>query len=137
MGKDYTHNIMVRYFDYDKDYQTYKSWWDGEVPDKEFLPTVGFSVEYSGELIACGFLYQTDSAFCVFDWFACSPKIRRAERKACLQALVNSVIFCAKKLNFKIIYTSVQNKSFVKLLLESGFQDSAINCAQHVFAKVG
>jgi len=71
----------------EEDYETICKWWDfwfkRSLP-KEFLPDdgkSGFMIEKNNQLVACGFLYITNSKVAFLGWVISNPKYKQKDRK--------------------------------------------------------
>jgi len=130
-------DILIRSFDYDKDYVELTDWWKRHgsfAPDKEHLPKtglLGYHIE-SGEKVCAGFLYNTDSSICVFEFFIVNPDISKEIRDAGLDKLINRIIELATQKEYSLIYTSVGVPKFIDRLESKGFVKAEIN-QQHMF----
>ena len=117
-------NICRRRFDYSKDYAIISRWWEEHgscVPSPEYLSPNGLIIEISGNPVAAGFLYKTDSAICVFEWVIVNPKADKKQRNQALYYLIETAQKWAARTGFKMIYTSVKGPKFVERLKEKGF----------------
>lgn len=121
-----------------KDYPIVESWWEkhGAFPlSLEYYSKTGIIVEGTVPLCA-GWLYDTDSAICVFEFVVCNPDAPREERNKGLNELIKHIIKLAQKRNYKLIYSSVKGEKYIKRLMEQGFVE--VDKEQtHCFYKIG
>ena len=100
-------------------------WWEGWGWDKmppNFLPEIG-AVAYNDDDIpvAAAWLYQTDSAIAIIDWYVTSPKIRGKARNGYIEEITKRLCGIAKELGFLQAYTFVRNPHLIKRLEKEGF----------------
>ena len=123
-SKNTGHKLVRRKFNLDKDYGILKKWWEkhgSDLPKPEFLSETGLVIEVNGEMTAAGFIYKTDSAFCIFEWFVVNPDSEKKHREMALDYLVESVVEWKEKAGFKVIYTSTKGKRMINRFKEKGF----------------
>jgi hypothetical protein len=92
-------------------------------PTEEILPKVGCVVESKGRLLACGWLYTTDSSLAFLSWLACNPNIEGPLGDAALQKLVEDVqkvVETNTKIRTVMILT--RSKDFAVKLKHLGFK---------------
>lgn len=116
--------ISFEIFDPSKHYSEIYQWWVEQnwspIPITH-LPTTGIVV-YSDDKMACAaWIYKTDSAFCIFDWFVANPKIRKKERSDCLNYLIDTGKTIANKMGFRSIYITTKNESLISRLEKNKF----------------
>lgn len=102
------------------DYWTLASWWNAHnwpCPDQEMLPETGFIVED----VCAGFLYKTDSKIAWLEFIISNPKIEKEKRTQSLDLVISALCEEAKKLGFKVIFTSVQHKKLIQRYENHGF----------------
>ena len=85
------------------------------------LPENGFISCVDGELAAAGWLYKTDSAFCLFEWIVANPDVRRERRAAALDHLFEHAKTSAKSLGFQTIFMTAHSGPLIKRLVTNGF----------------
>jgi len=141
MGQESIERIMVRArkFDLSKDYDILVSWWrahDSFPPNREHLSPIGIVVEVEGKPVCAGFLYNTDSKICVFEFVVSNPEATKDDRHKSLNYLIKTVQSLAKELKYTLIYTSVNIESYIKKLKNAGFIEADRN-QTHMFYEVG
>lgn len=111
-------------------------WWkkSGWLPlPVEHLPEIGIVV-YTDDTPACaGFIYQTDSAFCWFDFVVANPKVRRQKRSDCLSFLIKESKRIAEQMGFKTIIHSVKHPVLISRLEKEGFVSTEKNMTNLTF----
>ena len=110
---------MVREYTRD-DYKEVSGWFHKRsIPiTEDYLPKHGFIVPG----IAAGFIFSTDSNFCIFECFVSNPNTTRSVRKEALSEIVTSMIQKAKELNFKEAYGFATSKTMIQIGEEQGFK---------------
>ena len=126
MGQANSKHFMVSYrkFDFNRDYDTILSWWEkhcGFAPKPDHLSQNGIIVEANGMPICAGFLYQTDSAICVFEFVVCNPDAPKSAREEGLKALITAIQCSAYAMGYKLIYTSINIQAYIRKLKNAGF----------------
>jgi hypothetical protein len=110
---------MVRQFT-DADMEEVMGWFHSRkieiTPD--YLPKTGFIAPG----VAAGFIYRTDSNWCIFENFISSLETTKESREAALSMIIDYMIIEAKKLGFKHVYGFVTPKSMLRRGLERGFR---------------
>jgi hypothetical protein len=128
MGQANAEHIVVDFFQrdftFERDYDIIHAWWNahGSFPPKpEHLPSTGIVIEADREPVCAGFLYQTDSAICVFEFVVSDPNAEKAIRDAALSFLIQAAKEWAKSLGFTLIYSSVKGLKYISRLEKEGF----------------
>lgn len=101
-----------------------ESWWKehGWTPvHPSLLPSTGFIVWQGLQPLAAGFLYLTDSKFCVLDWVLSAPKSDRIERGKALDLLLDSLIQAARTNEKSVIFTTVKHPRLIERYKAHGF----------------
>ncbi len=81
----------------EEDYEIFSDWWvkwEWPVMPKEFLPDNGkggLMVEKNGVPIVCGFVYENNSKFWIFEWMISNPKYRDNDRQEAIELLITSI----------------------------------------------
>jgi len=130
--------IEARKFDLSKDYGTICSWWqkhDSYAPMPDHLPPTGIIVENAKSPICAGFLYNTDSKICVFEFVVSNPEVSKEDRDKCLKLLIETIQEIAKELEYTLIYTSINIEAYIKKLKSAGFIEVDKN-QTHMFFKM-
>lgn len=115
---------MVRVFDFDKDYGILQQWWTAHgsnPPRPEHLSSTGLIVEVGGKPVCSGFLYNTDSKICVFEFVVCDPKASKDDRNVALPELIENIKQIAATRGYTLIYTSIYIKRYIERLKNAGF----------------
>lgn len=98
-----------------------RSWYEKRekpVPTGD-LPKVGF-IEPN---VACGFLYQTDSDFCLIEGYATNPEAESKMRNEALNAITAALIEAASSLGFKKVYAITKETSISGRAVNHGFRE--------------
>lgn len=101
-------------------YESLCSWWkahDWSVIDLDLLPATGFIVPN----VCAGFLYATDSGFCLSEFIISNPAIEYKIRSEGLDMLINKLAEEAKKKGYKVMFTSVEHEGLIKRYENNGF----------------
>jgi len=123
--------MKSRLFDFVLDYSDICQWWLGwrgwDTPVKsECLPQTGIIVENNGEKLCSCFIYRTDSAWCVINWFLMNPKAKKENRKGCIEFLIKAATKKAKDMGFKYVDVMVDKESVIKKLEKEGYKRAEI-----------
>lgn len=110
------------------DYKQYASWFD-TAPELEDLPPIGL---VSGDMKAVGFLYRTDSTFCVLAFWHANPDNKPKETHLALKQVVMGLCDIAKEIGKKNVFITTANRAMIKLLKKLGFY----NADGHLILKV-
>lgn len=116
------------------DYDVINEWWQEHgsfAPDKHHLPKNGIIV-YDVENIAAGFLYNTDSSICVFEFVICNPNVSKEKRDEGLDLLIKGAIEWAENNEYSLIYTSIGIQKYIQRLKDNDFIE-ADNNQTHMF----
>lgn len=122
-----------------EDYPELVTWWKWfrfEPPKIEMLPNNmldGVIISENGVNIFAGFIYRTPSAFCFMEFIVSNPAIKdRKLRKEALSLLIGVISQLAKKMGFKLIYSSIKNESLINHYLDNGFVKGSLNCTEMI-----
>lgn len=117
--------MNVTLFNRETEYPIVCDWWKSHswpAMPLDHLPPLGFMASVDGIPAAAGWLYQTDSAFCIFEWIVANPEVRREKRAAALDALIQQAKTAAAEMGFKSIYMSIKHEGLLKRLEGFGFE---------------
>jgi hypothetical protein len=131
-------DTKIRKFDLLKDYDMLYKWWKSHgsfPPEPEHLSPTGLVVEVEGNPVTAGFLYNTDSKICVFEFVIADPDANKKVRAKALNFLIESMKVLAKNLGYSLIYTSIGIKPFINKLAVAGFIEADKN-QTHMFYKI-
>lgn len=84
----------------------------------DYFPTTGFIV--SGK--AAGFVFATDSNFCIFECFIGNPEISREERQEALRHIVPAMIEEAKEMGYKQAFGFATSSTMIQIGIENEFK---------------
>ena len=131
--------VKAKRFDLSKHYDIIQQWWINHgsfPPEPEHLAPIGVMVEVEGKPICAGFLYNTDSKICVFEFVVCDPFASKNNRSKGLRHLIKRIKNLAEELDYSLIYTSVGIQPYIKKLKEADFKEIDTN-QTHMFYKIG
>ena len=118
--------MKVDRFDWDKHGDAMFSWYEGHgwpsLP-KAMFPTVGFVVEG----LCAGWLYQSDSVVCWFEWIVSNPEAEKRQVHKALAELYDHAIIQSEELGYSSIFSSFNHKGLIRLAEKKGFQVTDTN----------
>lgn len=112
-----------------KDYKEYSSWFKNP-PKVEDLPRTGV---VSGDMKAAGFLYNTDSTFCIIAFWHANPKNTNRETYNSLKEVIIGLCHIAKIYGKKNVFITTNKRGMIHLLKRLGFY----NDDGHLILRVG
>ena len=130
--------LVTRLFDLDKDYAIIQEWWKQHgsfAPKPQHLSSTGLIIEADNPLCA-GWLYNTDSKICVFEFVVSNPNVSKDLRDAALTLLIQEIKKLASNRGYELIYSSVKGMKYINRLLAAGFiiaDEEQVHC----FCEVG
>lgn len=104
-----------------EDYKQFSSWFDNS-PTMEDLPKVGL---VSGDMKAVGFMYNTDSAFCIIAFWHVNPQNTKRESYEALKTVVQGLCDAAKIFSKKNVFITTTNRGMITLLKSMGFYNAS------------
>lgn len=124
MGQALTrYKLVTRSFDLTKDYAIIQQWWTAHgsfAPKPEHLSSTGIIIEADIPLCA-GWLYNTDSKICVFEFVVSNPNVEKHLRDAALTLLIEEIKKLASNRGYELIYSSVKGMKYINRLQAAGF----------------
>lgn len=117
--------LNVQKFEANKHYGDICSWWVAEnwpIIPLTHLSNNGYVAYVNDTPAMAGWFYQTDSAFCIFEFMVANPEIRHEERALAFKALAGKIKDLAREFGFKSIYSSIRNPSLINRMEKEGFQ---------------
>lgn len=120
-------NVTVTRFIPELHYAEISRWWKAAkwpVIPLDHLAQVGIVSVVNGIPAAAGWIYQSDSAFCLFEFMVANPSVRAERRHAGFSALFSEAKAAAQRLGFQTIIMSVSNDSLIRRLEANGFSVS-------------
>lgn len=111
----------------ESDWDTMQDWWtkwNWPQMSKDLLPMNGcggLMVYKEQELIACGFLYLSNSKVAWLDWIVSNPEYRQKDRKEALSMLITSLEEVAKQQGYSIIISIARNNSLIETHKKLGY----------------
>lgn len=82
------------------------------------LPTTGFIIDG----VCAGFLYSTDSDFCLLEWVISNPEISKEERAKGLDLLIDTLLETAKEKGFRLVFSTLEHPKLIQRYEDHGFQ---------------
>ena len=131
--------VTVRGFKYSDDYDTISTWWKKHgsfAPKKPHLSDNGFIVYVDDSPICAGWVYNTDSAICVFEFVVSNPDATKEDRDLGLRQLIEYVKAWSEFKGYDLIYTSINISAYINKLKDSGFIEVDKN-QTHMFYEIG
>lgn len=131
--------VEARSFDLSTDYDIISGWWGQHgsfAPKPEHLSPTGIMVSVDEDPVCAGFLYNTDSKICVFEFVVSNPKSPKKDRNAALEHLIDMIKLIAKDRGYSLIYTSINIQAYIKKLTNAGFLEADKN-QTHLFCELG
>lgn len=108
------------------DYPMLVGWWQGHgwpVLPPDLLPSTGLVIEQSdGKPAVAGFLYLTNSAFCVLEWIVSDPLCQKEIRGEAVNLLLSTMIKWCEELGCKAIYSSLDRPALIERYKAHGFE---------------
>lgn len=127
--------MKARYY-LEEDYDVLVKWWRFwrfPAPSKTNLPTIGVIISEGGIDVVCGFLYLTNSDMCWIEFIVSNPDVKENEvRENCIKECINELCEVAKKMNYKVAYTSLKNQNLQNKYLSCGFIEGSTNCNEYI-----
>lgn len=96
-------------------------------PQREILPDIGFVAENAetGEKLAVGFLYTSNSNVFFLEWTATNPGARLRERARAFKLVVKTAMALAKKDKpGAVIMQYTPNEAIIRAYKKLGFQET-------------
>lgn len=108
-----------------KDYDVISAWWKARnwpvIPPRS-LPKLGLIASFEDQPICAGFIYETDSNFCLFEWIISNPEASSYVRGLCLDALFQDAEFLGKELGFHHMITMTSHEKLIERAKKFGFK---------------
>ncbi len=138
MGQtDIISGLVTRSFDLTKDYAIIQEWWKlhgSFAPKPQHLSSTGLIIEADNPLCA-GWLYNTDSKICVFEFVVSNPNVDKHLRDAALTLLIEEIKKLASDRGYELIYSSVKGIKYIARLQAAGFivaDEDQVHCFYEV-----
>lgn len=112
-------SYILREFTVD-DYKQFAFWHDVP-PELEDLSPTGLVV---GDMKAVGFLYRTDSTFCVLAFWHTNPKNTKKESYVALKELIKGLCDIAMIYKKKNVFITTNNRGMIRLLESLNFYNA-------------
>lgn len=112
-------SYVLREFTID-DYKQFSSWFNTP-PTLDDLPPTGL---VCGNMKAVGFLYVTDSTFCVLAFWHTNPMNTKKESYVSLKKIIMGLCDIAKIYNKKNVFLTTNKRGMIRLLKSLGFYNA-------------
>lgn len=125
----------IRHFSAIEDYPIISSWWlrhEWPVIPLTHLSSSGFICELDGVPAVAGWIYETNSAFCLLEFVVANPEIRREKRTEAFEAFLEAMVKYSKEAGFSTIFTTVKSGGLMGRLENQGFQKSDVGMTNMV-----
>lgn len=122
--------MNVRNFSPVKDYLMICEWWvehGWPVCPLNFLPETGLIMEEDGKPFCVGFIYGTDSDFCLMEFIVSNPKSDKEKRSLAIDELIEKLLERAKEQGYRAVYSFAQNQSLLARCVKQGFEVTDTN----------
>lgn len=116
----------IRSIDLNKDHLILTEWWsqyNWPSVKKELLPTTGYIIDD----FCAGFLYETNSKFCLLEFVVSNKNSDRVNKDRALDLLLESLLKLAKEKQFSIVFSSLEHPKLIERYKSHGFQISDTN----------
>lgn len=121
--KSTNNGISARLFT-PEDLPVIEGWWAHQRKgsfDPSVLSTIGVVIE--GEIPeAVGFLYETNSSRCIFDFCMVNPSLPKKRRGESIEAMIVTLVRLAAKRGFKYVEITVKIPALIRRCEKLGFQ---------------
>lgn len=117
--------IETRFFKPEDHYEMVGEWWKAQkwpVLPLTHLSSIGAVAYVDGVPVVAGWLFQTDSAWCLLEFIVANPEVRRGARSQGFDALFTWAKAAAIAGGFKNIFSSVSSDPLIKRYVDNGFQ---------------
>lgn len=125
MAKNFQQYVLKN-FDLERDYMEYARWWNSAnkraITPSE-LPKNGVSVFKGDKLIACGFLFLTDSVWGVLGFWRANPSNKALDTYKSMILIIEGCKKIAMCNGISQIFANTLNRGMIKLLQKSGFEN--------------
>jgi len=118
--------MEARSFDFELDYPDVYKWWSDWgmnpiLPD--YLPSNGIMIENNNEKLCCGFIYMTDSDYCIISWILRNKKAKKENRINCMNFLIKNLIEKVKEMGYKAcrLEIDIKEENMLKKFDKFGF----------------
>jgi hypothetical protein len=110
-----------------RDYPVLLGWWKWfrfPAPKQTMLPDNGkggIMVSKDGINICAGFIYQTNSNFCLIEYIVSNPSYKDKDRKEAVKHLIELLEKTGKSLGFQLVFSSVKNENLTNTFKDVGY----------------
>jgi hypothetical protein len=107
------------------------SFWRFAAPPQHALSTSGIIV-FEGDIPVCaGFLYGTNSSFCLIEFIVSNPNVKDKElRSNAMEYLINSLCYIGNQSGFYLVFSSLKNQNLINKYKDCGFTEGSNNCVE-------
>jgi hypothetical protein len=111
-------------FDPELHYPEVVEWWKYYAwpkVEKDALSTFGMMVVHDGQNLCAGWLYVTNSQFCIIEWLVTNPYAPLKIRVQGLECLVERLVKEGQGFGKRLAFTSVKSRGLIRMLKKRGF----------------
>jgi len=130
--------ITVRNFEFGKDYPEICEWWRKRgwphVP-KSHLPPTGLVSEYNGVKLCALWVYLTQSAFAIMEFYIINPDAPLKIRAKGLEKTIEMAKGLAMQAGSETIFSSLQSSGLMKVLGKQGFKKADLGMTNMIYRK--
>lgn len=122
--------MIVRAFDFNKDYEDVSSWWkqqDWPVLPHSALGNLGFIAEKEDIKVAATWVLITNTSTFLMEWTIGNPNLNFEDRAYGIKLVTEAACECAKNSGANQIITITNSKRFINKLQEYGFSKMDTN----------
>lgn len=101
-------------------------------PPEDVLSKHGIWIEYKNIPVCCVFMYHTGSSMCMMEFVVSNGDIKRKNRDASLDLMIEKAKQWALENGYKYIYTAISSLKYIKRLEKCGFLKKGTP-QQHMF----
>ena len=127
--------MQITQYDEASHYQVICSWWKAHnwpcIPP-DHLPRQGYIIYNQDTPLIAGFVYKTDSAFCLFEFIVANPEVRGIKRSIAFDFLVEAVVKYSIGVGAKSLFISANNGGLMKKLEKNNFIKTDINMTNFI-----
>ena len=116
--------MNARKFNVETDYPILLRWWESHghgVLAPEFLPETGVTVLEDNRMIACSWLYFTNSKCAIIDWTIVNPEAGLMQRARAVKLAMEQLQELARAGGVGVIFGFSGSRGFTKTMLRLGY----------------
>lgn len=113
----------------ESDYEMVRQWWvDNGWPEglpKKYLPKNGMIAYDEHSDIACGWLYETDSDFCIITWLIGNKYANKEIKYKALELVTGCLEMLGESLYYKAVFSFYENRGLVEMCRKAGYNSNS------------